>query len=669
MFAYRVTVIATECLVSEEESRRIIKGKIHKYADKSAMFCRNLSDGFYIFISDIDENIVTIGGIAPNVEDTGSFVESYVNYLNINYESMEISEILLETLESLLTKADRQEYIEDDTEILEKNKLNDIIGGRAYGISYDESLIRDDNRDLLKIITEKNELKEVFLPELKRILMGKADQMVQGHPVHYMIEVDNKNDKENMEMYLLQALYRKRRIRNKRYSVVSMSIHEPFKKYVYEALYEASEGGCIIVNFCVRVGKDDDDYADVINEKIQVVCEMLKKYRNKVLTLICIPKDDKKRKQLFYDELENISLIELRENLIKENNAIEYLERLTRKNHISSDQRLRGKVEKDKNYYTSELQDLFEEWYDHKLKTEIYPQYRDVAVIRNERAKSLPKGSAYHELQEMVGITEAKKVIEKALNYYKVQKLYREKEIKNTIPAMHMIFQGNPGTAKTTVARLFAQIMKDNEIVSTGQLIEVGRGDLVGKYVGWTAQCVKKKFKDARGGVLFIDEAYSLVDEKSGSFGDEAINTIVQEMENQRENVIVIFAGYPDKMEDFIKKNPGLRSRIAFHVPFPDYDVDELCEIAKLIANKQGFCLTEEALEKLKTEFKKIKGQNDFGNGRYVRNILEQAQMNQATRLMKKNIDQLTEKDVSMFTAEDIELSVTEQKTIRRIGF
>lgn len=175
MFAYRVTVISTECLVSEEESRKIIKGKIHKYADKSAMFCRDLCDGFYIFISDIDENIVTIGGIAPNVEDTGSFVESYVNYLNINYESMEISEILLETLESLLTKADRQEYIEDDTEILEKNKLNDIIGGRAYGISYDESLIRDDNRDLLKIITEKNELKEVFLPELKRILMGKAD--------------------------------------------------------------------------------------------------------------------------------------------------------------------------------------------------------------------------------------------------------------------------------------------------------------------------------------------------------------------------------------------------------------------------------------------------------------------------------------------------------------
>lgn len=144
---------------------------------------------------------------------------------------------------------------------------------------------------------------------------------------------------------------------------------------------------------------------------------------------------------------------------------------------------------------------------------------------------------------------------------------------------MHMVFIGNSGTAKTTAARLFARIMKDNGLLSKGQLIEVGRGDLVGKCVGWTAQTVQAKFKVAIGGVLFIDEAYSLVDKHSGSFGDEAINTIVQEMENHREDVVAIFAGYPNKMEGFLQKNPGLRSRIAFHVPFADYTSDEISTI------------------------------------------------------------------------------------------
>ena len=115
--------------------------------------------------------------------------------------------------------------------------------------------------------------------------------------------------------------------------------------------------------------------------------------------------------------------------------------------------------------------------------------------------------------------------------------------------------------------------MKENNLLSKGNLIEVGRGDLVGKYVGWTAPTIQKKFKEAQGSVLFIDEAYSLVDDRDGSFGDEAINTIVQEMENHRNDVVVIFAGYPDKMESFLQKNPGLRSRIAYHVPFSDYDI------------------------------------------------------------------------------------------------
>jgi SpoVK/Ycf46/Vps4 family AAA+-type ATPase len=250
-----------------------------------------------------------------------------------------------------------------------------------------------------------------------------------------------------------------------------------------------------------------------------------------------------------------------------------------------------------------------------------------------------------------------------------MQKLYEEKGVKRDTPAMHMIFSGNPGTAKTTVARLFARIMRENGLLSKGHLVEVGRGDLVGRYVGWTAPIIKDKFKTASGGVLFIDEAYALVDERDGSFGDEAINTIVQEMENHRADVVVIFAGYPDKMEKFLHKNPGLRSRIAFHVPFADYDSKELCQIADMISKKNGMKIDNNALDKLEKVFDIAKADEDFGNGRYARNIFEQAKMNQASRLLEKDFENITADEITTITADDIIIPETKKCEKRRIGF
>lgn len=276
----------------------------------------------------------------------------------------------------------------------------------------------------------------------------------------------------------------------------------------------------------------------------------------------------------------------------------------------------------------------------------------------------------YDELGHMIGLDEAKKLIDQALNYYKAQKLFADKGMKNDHPAMYMIFTGNPGTAKTTVARLFARIMKENNLLSKGNLIEVGRGDLVGKYVGWTAPTIQKKFKEAQGSVLFIDEAYSLVDDRDDSFGDEAISTIVQEMENHRNDVVVIFAGYPDKMESFLQKNPGLRSRIAYHVPFSDYDTESLCEIAKLIAKQKGLKFTKEAFEKLSGLFDTARTENDFGNGRYVRNVIEKAKMAQATRLLTMDFDSVGSEDVTTIRPEDIELPKASAKPkAKQIGF
>ena len=387
------------------------------------------------------------------------------------------------------------------------------------------------------------------------------------------------------------------------------------------------------------------------------------------MTIFCLPLECKKTKELFYDNLCGVSLVELKEEQISGERASSYLKTLARHSTLRTDKKLFADLEQEQDYRVSELHARFERWHDEKLKTMTFPQYKKIQTVKKEVAKAEPKGSAYDELREMIGLAEAKKTIRRAIDFHKAQKLFAEQGMQTGRPSMHMVFTGNPGTAKTTVARLFARIMRENGLLSRGQIVEVGRGDLVGRFVGWTAPTIQKKFRQAQGGVLFIDEAYSLVDDRDGSYGDEAINTIVQEMENHRDDVVVIFAGYPDKMEGFLQKNPGLRSRIAFHVKFEDYNADELSQIAELFAKQQSLRLTAEAESKLHALFEAARKEKDFGNGRYVRNVLEQARMAQASRLLAGDVDHIEKDTLATICAEDVTLPPTLKKQKPQIGF
>ena len=278
--------------------------------------------------------------------------------------------------------------------------------------------------------------------------------------------------------------------------------------------------------------------------------------------------------------------------------------------------------------------------------------------------------SAMTQLENMIGLASVKDVIRKAVAHYKMNRLLTEKGFKREKATMHLVFTGNPGTAKTTVARLFAQILKDEKVLPTGKFIEVGRADLVGPFVGSTAIRVKNKFKEAKGGVLFIDEAYSLCDACQNSFGDEAINTIVQEMENNREDTVVIFAGYPAPMREFLARNPGMKSRIAFHVAFDDYSTEELCGITGLIAARNGMTLSDAAMEKLAGIYDSVRTEADFGNGRYVRKMLEEAEMNLAERLLGVDEDEITAEIITHIEERDIPNAESkEEKKKSRIGF
>lgn len=280
-------------------------------------------------------------------------------------------------------------------------------------------------------------------------------------------------------------------------------------------------------------------------------------------------------------------------------------------------------------------------------------------------------GTAQKELDEMIGLASVKTILKKVVANFKLKKLCMDKGIRKGNPALHMVFSGDPGTAKTTVARLFAEIMRDEKILPSGNFVEAGRADLISDHVGGTAPLVKRKFKEAQGGVLFIDEAYSLCDYHENSFGDEAINTLVQEMENHRDDVIVIFAGYSDKMKSFLDRNPGMASRIAFHVDFENYTVEELCDITRLQLSNRNMTITDSAMTKLEGIYEKARENRGFGNGRFVRKMLEEAEMNLAERVSRLNMSDITEALITTVEERDIpefheEKSQTER---RRVGF
>lgn len=276
---------------------------------------------------------------------------------------------------------------------------------------------------------------------------------------------------------------------------------------------------------------------------------------------------------------------------------------------------------------------------------------------RDEPHQGSAAAAAFWELNQLVGLAEVKKIVEEIGAYIEIGRQRAAHHLKCEQLVLHMIFSGNPGTGKTTVARLLGRLFRGMGVLTRGHLVEVERADLVGEYIGHTALKTREQVQKAMGGLLFVDEAYSLGRGGVKDFGKEAIDVLVKAMEDYRHDFVLILAGYRREMASFLKLNPGLSSRFPIQIAYPDYSVAELLEIAEMMARQRHYCFSEAAKEKLQRCLAWRQGELNFSNARLVRNLLEKAVRRQALRLSRLEMPGREE----LITIEDVDLAVEEK--------
>ena len=630
------------------------------------------------FVCDFKDNLITLAAVigSKNDEDPGVLASVFVQKLGFEVKEIEYEEIVCSRFARLIHKADQKSFVDDDEDILRAAHLGTY---RACTSNRFEEVLINTEKSREEIINGCSNLScaNDLNNELSRIFEGGVKKFI-SHPVHYILLMDDDETAESTMEYLTSALYSMGRVKSRRIALLKarkqkMGIMDEESNYpvldmdVVKDIYASIPGGTIML----KPGRLDYESETTTQDEasIESLAEQISLHKRDCLTILLFSKAERKDVQNLKNRLADIRFVQIEEQMISYEKSVAVLLEKANDNGVDAADSLLSKINRDSSYYMAELNTLFEEWLDNIAMLDRFPQYADIKTVISVIHK--PVGSAYDKLQSLIGLDNVKKIINQTIHFNSFQRLCEDRRLTSDKPSRHMVFMGNPGTAKTTVARLFAKIMKDNGILPRGSLIEVGRQDLVGKYVGWTAQLVEKAFDKARGSVLFIDEAYSLCEGKEGLYGDEAINTIVQMMENRRDDTIVIFAGYPDKMEAFLDRNPGLRSRIAFNVHFEDYNEDNLVNIFKLLVAENKLIIADGVEERVRSIVSKALGTKNFGNGRFVRNLFERARMAQAERVMSIPAEDIEDSDLTTLYVEDF--SLEEEKTItnkyRRIGF
>ena len=636
---------------------------------EDSTFQTNISKA-YAFVSDAVGNQLKANVcVSDDAIDVEKYIEGYVNSLNEKFLSCSISEITSDTFFDEMKRAERHGFMKDD------DAISLLIGARPMyeefkrgnSVYADRYVCEDKSFDDIFKDIEEYSLCKNFETEICRISKGKKTKKFIGHPIHYMIMSTSGDNRRVMIRDIICALAANGRLSSKRYSIINAD-DRSLNSLLLTNIYSVNSGATVVV----KIGDGGYSRSELKSRGLDFseICAIAAANSSRTLTIFSIDANDEGVKASLLNELSGLAVLNFDEDVYLKEAAIAILNKLATRDGLKIDEGLVQQItQSDKEYYKNDIIFLYNRWRHQYLVTEIYPEYKELVDIFVEKKKTRIK-SAYDELNEMIGLDSVKEVIEGAINCSQLNQEYKKRDIKFNNPTMHMVFTGCPGTAKTTVARLVARILKEKKVLTGGRLIEVGRADLVAGYVGQTAINVKNVFNRAIGNVLFIDEAYSLVDDRQGSYGDEAINTIVQEMENHKDEMVVILAGYKDEMQHFLDRNPGLNSRIAFHVDFANYTTDELLKIAKLIASKMSLKIDKEAEPLLVNLLETARQEDTFGNGRFVRNLLDKCKIKLAQRLTIKDINFVSNEDIVTIRKEDIPTETLENGRVRKqIGF
>ena len=659
----------------EKNPKSFIRGAFEGLNKSLGVRC-DIKEAYSIFFWEAEKGkasvIFSVDMDKANVDSAILYIRDYLekNYDVCSVQVSDIKEITTGRFHQLGTRGDNngliRRFMADENDMGLDYRENNQYQIREEMIpteklSFDEAV--EKSRRFMADIS--------FIEELERIYSDENEKKYYGNPVHYKISASNMESAFEIASLLAQALKSNNRLVGSRINRVYEIKKGCYDEPDFNNMFEKAQGNIVLFDLSGSA-EMHNNYASEYEEVIEYMNKLISKNHVKTLCIFVENTNHPGFASNFLAKVaEEIDIIELKEGCGNRETAMSYIQNLAAQNKYDISQTEVEEIMPEKSLFTvGEAYEIYNKWFRNGLRNRIYKSYKYCSYL--EIKKEDKKSEPYDELQKMIGLKDMKQVVDEIIDSARIQKIRSGMGMDSYKTSLHMVFTGNPGTAKTTVARLITQIFVKEGILDTGKYVECGRADLVGKYVGWTAKTVRSKFREAKGGVLFIDEAYSLVDD-SNSFGDEAINTIVQEMENHRDDVIVIFAGYPDKMKEFFAKNEGLRSRIAFHLDFPDYSAEELVEILKLMADKKGYKLNPDIERKCLEIFGQAVKKEEFGNGRYVRNLLEQAMMAQSRRITKEYAGKkITRKALTTLKPEDFDVNASKQiekETKRTIGF